>query len=68
MISYLLSSGWGAHHPNYPHGYLTAAAALGITKADVETFVTRLEKCLKKRCNKLRERAGEGDNNGPESQ
>lgn len=60
--------GWGAHHPNYPNGYLTAAAALGMTKADVDTFVGRLEKCLKKMSSKLRERGAEGDDNGVESQ
>ncbi|KAK8387160.1 hypothetical protein O3P69_018073 [Scylla paramamosain] len=59
--------GWGAHHPNYPHGYLTAAAALGMTKADVDTFMGRLEKCLKKISSKLRERGAE-DDNGVESQ
>lgn len=60
---YLLSTGWGAHHPNYPHGYLTSAAALGMTKGDVETFVARLEKCLKKLCDKLRERGRDADEN-----
>lgn len=55
--------GWGAHHPNYPQGYLTAAAAMGMAKGDIETFVARLEKCLKKLCDKLRERGRETDEN-----
>ncbi|XP_053653555.1 O-phosphoseryl-tRNA(Sec) selenium transferase [Cherax quadricarinatus] len=40
--------GWGSHSKNYPHPYLTAAACIGITKMDVETFVQRLDKCLEK--------------------
>ena len=65
-MSCWLFAGWGAHHPNYPHGYLTAAAALGMTKADVDTFVGRLVKCLKKMSCKLKERGAEDD--GVESQ
>ena len=41
-------TGWGAHARNYRCAYLTAAAALGMTKADVDTFLKRLDKCLSK--------------------
>ncbi|EEB13174.1 UGA suppressor tRNA-associated protein, putative [Pediculus humanus corporis] len=40
--------GWGAHNSNYPTPYLTAAAALGIRKSDVDLFVHRLDKVLSK--------------------
>ncbi|XP_043218845.1 O-phosphoseryl-tRNA(Sec) selenium transferase-like [Amphibalanus amphitrite] len=38
--------GWGAHHSHYPHAYLTAAAAIGITETDVERFIGQLDKVL----------------------
>ena len=38
--------GWGAHTNNYPCAYLTAAAALGMSRDDVDTFLKRLDKCL----------------------
>lgn len=41
-------TGWGAHAQNYRCAYLTAAAAIGMTKADVDTFLKRLDKCLSK--------------------
>ena len=41
-------TGWGAHAQNYRCAYLTAAAAIGMTKADVDTFLKRLDKCLAK--------------------
>ena len=41
-----VSAGWGAHHSRYPHAYLTAAAAIGITDTDVERFIGQLEKVL----------------------
>ena len=37
---------WGAHANNYRCAYLTAAAAVGMTKAEVDTFLKRLDKCL----------------------
>ena len=39
-------TGWGAHTNNYPCAYLTAAAALGMNRDDVDTFLKRLDKCL----------------------
>jgi len=42
-------TGFGAHHSDYPCTYLTAAAALGITKSDVDSFVRRLDKVLVKK-------------------
>ena len=38
--------GYGAHTDAYPHDYLTFAAALGTTRADVDAFVGRLEACF----------------------
>lgn len=40
--------GWGAHHSNAPCAYITAAAALGMKKSDVELFIHRLDKALSK--------------------
>lgn len=37
---------WGSHSNIYPHSYLTAAAAVGITKEDIDKFVKILDKVL----------------------
>ena len=37
---------FGAHSNEYPCAYLTAAAAIGVTKEDINTFVKRLGKVL----------------------
>jgi len=42
-------TGFGAHHSDYPCTYLTAAAALGITKTDIDTFIRRLDKVFVKK-------------------
>jgi len=42
-------TGFGAHHSDYPCTYLTAAAALGITKLDVDSFIRRLDKVFTKK-------------------
>ncbi|XP_066926696.1 O-phosphoseryl-tRNA(Sec) selenium transferase-like [Clytia hemisphaerica] len=39
--------GWGAHYSNYPCSYLTAAAAIGATRQDIDLFLKRLEKNFK---------------------
>ena len=36
--------GYGAHHADYPHVYLTAAAAIGTTREEVDEFAARLSK------------------------
>ena len=41
-------AGWGSHHSSYPVPYLTAAAAIGMRRQDVELFVHRLDKALGK--------------------
>lgn len=38
--------GYGAHCDAYPSDYLTVAAALGTSEAEVEEFVRRMGKCL----------------------
>ena len=38
--------GYGSHHDNYPHSYLTCAAALGTKEREVDIFVARLEKAF----------------------
>ncbi|XP_003742099.1 O-phosphoseryl-tRNA(Sec) selenium transferase [Galendromus occidentalis] len=38
--------GWGSHHSEYPHSYLTAAVGVGTTLQDVDTFISKLEHIL----------------------
>lgn len=47
-IVLIFFAGWGAHHSNYPIPYLTAAAALGMKRNDIDLFVHRLDKVLSK--------------------
>lgn len=35
---------YGGHSDNYPYAYFTAAAAIGICKEDVDTFIERIQK------------------------
>ena len=37
---------FGAHIDDYPASYVTAAAALGVTRRDIDEFVRRLDACL----------------------
>eukprot|EP00741_Cyanophora_paradoxa_P001651 tig00000498_g1602.t1 len=37
---------YGAHHDAYPHSYLTAACAVGLTRPEFEAFAQRLERTL----------------------
>lgn len=39
---------FGSHSCSYPYPYLTAAAAIGMTKEDVDSFIKRLDKALLK--------------------
>ncbi|NXD06452.1 SPCS transferase, partial [Nothocercus nigrocapillus] len=39
--------GFMSHTNDYPCAYLNAASAIGIKKQDVDTFLKRLDKCLK---------------------
>ena len=38
--------GFGSSHDQYPHSYLTAACALGVTAAELQEFIQRLDKTL----------------------
>ena len=38
--------GFGSSVDNYPHAYLTAACAIGVTKPEIEEFLKRLDKTL----------------------
>ena len=40
--------GFGSHSKEYPCSYLTAAAAIGMQKEDVDLFIKRLDKVLTK--------------------
>ena len=40
---------WGSHWDKTESPYLTAAAAIGMTKDDIETFIRRLDKVLASR-------------------
>lgn len=48
LFFYVCHVGWGAHNSSYPVPYLTAAAALGMRKSDVDLFSHRLDKVLSK--------------------
>ena len=37
---------FGSHSNEYPYPYLTAAAAIGITKTEIDIFIKRLSKIL----------------------
>ncbi|KAL3864200.1 hypothetical protein ACJMK2_005905 [Sinanodonta woodiana] len=39
---------FGAHSNNYPCSYLTAAAAIGVNKSEIDSFINRLDKVLTK--------------------
>jgi O-phospho-L-seryl-tRNASec:L-selenocysteinyl-tRNA synthase len=38
--------GYGSQCNEYPHAYLTAAAAIGMTSDDVTTYIDRLKRCI----------------------
>lgn len=57
---------WGAHSDHYPCAYLTAAAAIGMTRGDVDTFLKRLDKTLLKFKRKHRDRQEETTRNEDE--
>lgn len=39
--------GFGSSTEDFPHSYLTAACAIGLTRAEMDEFFSRLEKCFK---------------------
>ena len=39
--------GFGSSTDNFPHSYLTAACAIGLSEAEMEEFFHRLQKCFK---------------------
>ena len=53
-------TGYGASVTDYPHDYLTAACAIGLSVAELDEFVVRLDKTLRK-AKGGGERKGKGD-------
>jgi len=45
-VSGLTFKGYGAHIDNYPYPYMTFAGAIGMSKSDVDLFLSRLDKTL----------------------
>ena len=43
----IVLEGFGSSHDNYPHSYLTAACAIGLTQDEMNQFFQRLDKTLK---------------------
>ena len=41
-------SNWGSHHDNYPTAYFTAAAAIGMSREEIDVFLERLDKVFVK--------------------
>jgi O-phospho-L-seryl-tRNASec:L-selenocysteinyl-tRNA synthase len=39
--------GFGSSTDNFPHSYLTAACAIGLTRVEMDEFFVRLDKCFK---------------------
>jgi len=39
--------GFGSSHDDFPHAYLTAACAIGLTRPEMDEFFVRLDKCFK---------------------
>ena len=48
---------YGGHCDNYPHAYFTAAAAIGISKEDVDTFIERIQKNWKQYLKDLKKKS-----------
>lgn len=44
-VSGIEFDGYGSSCDNYPHDYMTAAAAIGASKDDVDVFVEKIKKC-----------------------
>ena len=47
-VSGFTFQGFGSHSNDYPCSYLTAAAAIGMEREDVDLFIKRLDKVLLK--------------------
>ena len=47
---------YGSHNDTYPHAYFTAAAAIGISREDVDSFMERLDKNWKQYLKELAKR------------
>jgi O-phospho-L-seryl-tRNASec:L-selenocysteinyl-tRNA synthase len=46
VVAGITFEGYGAHIDSYPTAYATAACALGLTRGEVDLFLTRLDKTL----------------------
>ncbi|KAG7669400.1 hypothetical protein Ndes2526B_g05722 [Nannochloris sp. 'desiccata'] len=53
--------GYGASYDNYPHSYVTVAAAIGSTKTDIEEFLKRLHACVDEFKRKQTKKTSHGD-------
>lgn len=47
QVADLSFTSYGAHLNNYPHTYLTVAAAIGGSKEEIDKFFVRFEKTFK---------------------
>lgn len=52
--------GFGSSTEGFPHSYLTAACAIGLSESEMEEFFVRLEKCFKDFKSKMRKKAAKG--------
>ena len=39
---------WGSHSNDYPCAYFTAAAAIGMTREEIDTYIKKLDKVFTK--------------------
>ena len=49
--------GFGSSTDGFPHSYLTAACAIGLSESEMEEFFVRLEKCFKDFRSKMKKKA-----------
>jgi len=60
IVSGIKFNGFGSSHDAYPCAYLTAAAAIGTSKEDIDNFCSRLSKCVNEFRSKYRTMVHQG--------
>ena len=44
-VASIAFQGYGSSYDCYPHDYMTAAAALGASRRDIDVFVDKVQRC-----------------------
>jgi hypothetical protein len=45
-VAGMIFQGYGSSFPDYPHHYMTAAAAIGGSSEELHAFAAKLSKCM----------------------